>query len=202
VGVQVTTPGGPPRRFEHEPAVRQIVTSPHSQQVIEAGEPISRQEYVILKALEDARQSRGEVQEARLLAALRAERRRVVPAARRPLPRDPDGHQLCPDPMKATTAAELMDVLRQYHVWSGRPSLRRIAARSERQTSASTICAVLKSSTLPSLRVLLAIVAGCGGSDEDAGRFAAAWRAIELGIPLAAVQGADTSPTRPLRSVG
>jgi hypothetical protein len=45
----------------------------------------------------------------------------------------------------------------------------------------STMCVALKSDTLPGLKVVIAIVAGCGGGDDDQQVFATAWRRISSG---------------------
>ena len=40
---------------------------------------------------------------------------------------DADGYDLCPDPLKARTPAELVDALRRYRIWAGEPSFRDMA---------------------------------------------------------------------------
>ena len=44
----------------------------------------------------------------------------------------------------------------------------------------STMCTALNGKILPRLEVVLAIVTGCGGTEEDRQRFATAWRTIRL----------------------
>ena len=101
------------------------------------------------------------------------------PAPALPLP-DADGFDLRPDPMQAKTPADLVRALRQYRLWAGEPPLRTIARRAGTGTGASTICAALNAKTLPRLETVTAIIAGCGGSEEDQRRFITAWRAIRL----------------------
>jgi hypothetical protein len=88
---------------------------------------------------------------------------------------------LCPDPLMADTAAELVDTLRRYRIWAGEPSFRQMAVDSHQLAAASTLCAALNGEALPTLDVVQGVVIGCGGSEEDQKRFAAAWRRIRLG---------------------
>lgn len=95
-------------------------------------------------------------------------------------PPDADGFDLRPDPLQATTPADLVRALRQYRLWAGEPPLRAIARRAGTGTGASTICTALNATTLPRLEIVTAIIAGCGGSAEDQRRFTTAWRVIRL----------------------
>lgn len=105
--------------------------------------------------------------------------------------RDADGYSTKPDPLAARTAAELVAALREYREWAGRPSFRRMAARSRQKVAHSTICTALRrDDELPKFNVVLAIVAGCGGGDRDLRAFATAHRRINLGkldTPVAAI---------------
>jgi hypothetical protein len=103
----------------------------------------------------------------------------VTSAAALPLP-DTDGIDLKPDPLQAKTPAELVRVLREYRLWAGEPPLRWIAGQSGNAAAASTICSALRAETLPRLGTVIAIVAGCDGSEEEQRRFVTAWRAIRL----------------------
>jgi hypothetical protein len=100
-------------------------------------------------------------------------------AATLPLP-DADGFDLKPDPTEAQTPAELVRAMRQYRLWAGEPPLRTIARRAGTGIGASTICAALNAKTLPRPETVIAIIAGCGGSEDDQRRFITAWRAIRL----------------------
>jgi len=93
---------------------------------------------------------------------------------------DSPGSRLCPDPLTAQTAAELVAVLSRFRVWAGEPSFQDMRRLSEPTTAASTMCKALGGSTLPSLRVVRAIVTGCGGTPEQLQAFATAWRRIRL----------------------
>jgi hypothetical protein len=98
-----------------------------------------------------------------------------------PPPADAEGFDLRPDPLEARSPAEFAAALRQYRVWSGDPSLRDIAHRAGGRAAPSTIWQALRASdAVPRLEVVMAIVAGCGGGEEDQRRFATAWRAIRL----------------------
>jgi hypothetical protein len=108
-------------------------------------------------------------------------RRAGVTATAKPPPPDADGVDLRPDPLNASTGAELVAALRAYRVWAGEPPFRRMAAASGQRAAAATLCTALNRGELPTLDVVLAIVAGCGGSDEDQRRWATAWRRLRLG---------------------
>lgn len=98
-----------------------------------------------------------------------------------PPPADVEGFDLRPDPLGARSPAEFAEALRQYRVWSGDPSLRDIARRAGGRTAASTIWQALRTNdAVPRLEVVMTIVTGCGGGEEDQRRFATAWRAIKL----------------------
>jgi hypothetical protein len=88
------------------------------------------------------------------------------------------GHDFEPNPLAATTAAEFMAVLRDYRVWSGDPSWREMARRTG-GVSHSTLYNAMNRDTLPSLRLVRAIVVGCGGNDNDLQEFSAAWQRIQ-----------------------
>jgi hypothetical protein len=93
---------------------------------------------------------------------------------------DADGFDLRPDPLQAKTPADLVRALRQYRLWAGEPPMRAIARRAGTRVGASTIWTALHATTLPRHEIVIAIVAGCGGSEEDQRRFSTAWRAIRL----------------------
>jgi hypothetical protein len=90
--------------------------------------------------------------------------------------RDAAGYSLKPDPFTARTGTELVAVLRRYREWAGNTPFRQMAARTRWKVAHSTMCVALKSDSLPPLKVVMAIVAGCGGTDEDQQAFATAWR--------------------------
>jgi hypothetical protein len=96
--------------------------------------------------------------------------------------RDAEGYNLKPDPLQAQTAAELTEALRQYRAWAGNTPFRQMAARARQRVAHSTMCVALKSEDLPGLKVVLAIVAGCGGGQADQEKFATAWRRINAGM--------------------
>ena len=97
--------------------------------------------------------------------------------------RDAAGFDLRPDPLTAATNAELVARLRQYRQWAGDPPFRAIAAQAGQIVAHSTIYVALNSDELPSLKVVLAVVAGCGGSEEDQRAFATAWRRLKAATP-------------------
>ena len=101
--------------------------------------------------------------------------------------RDTAGYDLRPDPLTARTSAELVAMLRKYREWAGSPPFRAMAERTRWEVAHSTMCVTLKSDALPALKVVIAIVAGCGGGDDDQQVFATAWRRISSGT--AGIQG-------------
>jgi hypothetical protein len=103
---------------------------------------------------------------------------------------DAEGFDLKPDPLAARNPAELMTALRQYREWADQPSFRKMARQAGQPIAASTLCVALRSNDLPRLNVLLAIVAGCGGGEEDQQRYATAWRQIKRGPVLRVVHPA------------
>lgn len=102
------------------------------------------------------------------------------PAPGRTVPLIPDapGHDLCPDPLRAHSPAELVCALAEFRAWAGNPPFRVIEQGCARQISIATISTTLRSTDLPPLRTLLAIVEGCGGTSEHQQRFATAWRKL------------------------
>jgi hypothetical protein len=95
---------------------------------------------------------------------------------------DAEGFDLRPDPLTAQTPAELVCCLQQYRQWAGSPSLRTIVTQSGQMIGTSTLCNLLRSGTLPSLTAIMAVIIGCGGSEEDQKRFATAWRQISSSL--------------------
>lgn len=116
--------------------------------------------------------------------------------------RDAEGFDLCPDPLRASTPGELVEAVRAFRIWAGEPSFREMAKRAGSRTAASTICTALGSEhELPRLQVVLAVIAGCGGSEDDQRRFATAWRRIRLGH-VAAGHGQERPDLRVVPAAG
>jgi hypothetical protein len=104
---------------------------------------------------------------------------------------DAEGYDLKPDPLEASTAAELMAALRAYRDWAGRPSWRTMAGRAGQAFVHSTLWAAMNRDELPGADVLAAILAGCGASEEDRRAFMSAWRSISAGRGRAGDSGGD-----------
>jgi DNA-binding CsgD family transcriptional regulator len=105
-------------------------------------------------------------------------RRRTHPP--RPPVDDADGHDLRPDPLTASTPADLLAALRAFRTWAGEPGFRVMSRRSGYGAAASTMCTTLNGHTLPGLEVVRAIVEGCGGTEDDVKLYATAWRRIKM----------------------
>jgi len=86
-----------------------------------------------------------------------------------------------PNPLAASTSAELVEAMREYRRWSGNPTYRAIAERAHHAVAHSTIYVALHSSDLPARAVVVATIVGCGGSAEDQRMFATAWEDISSG---------------------
>jgi DNA-binding SARP family transcriptional activator len=116
----------------------------------------------------------------------RKPRKQQPPAAEHPDQALPDipGHEHCPDPLQAHTAAEFMDALRDFRAWAGDPSFRQMAQRAadhgHRKASAATMHQALGSDELPRQEIARAIIIGCGGTREHEQAFVTAWRALRL----------------------
>lgn len=91
---------------------------------------------------------------------------------------DVSGLDQKPDPLTATTSAELIQVLWKYKSWSGNPSWRVMAKNANQMVVHSTMYAAMNTDTLPKFEVMKAIIIGCGGGEEDLKAFASAWRRI------------------------
>jgi hypothetical protein len=90
------------------------------------------------------------------------------------------GLDMCPKADNVQTAADLMEALRLYHIWAGKPSYRTMERQCGRRFAASTICTALRSNKLPSLDLVQAVIAACGGTEEHKKAFASAWRRLVL----------------------
>ena len=102
------------------------------------------------------------------------------------VPGDLQGYELKPDPLAARSAADLILALREYRVWAGDPSFRTMARKAAQRVSASALCvalgdAALHRDELPRLPVIIAVVAACGGDQDDHAAWATAWRLLRMG---------------------
>jgi DNA-binding SARP family transcriptional activator/transcriptional regulator with XRE-family HTH domain len=110
--------------------------------------------------------------------AVSAERVGTVPGAAT-VPDSP-GFDLCPDPLTARTAPELVRTLARFRLWAGEPSFREMERACGHAVAAATMCTALKSDNLPSLQLVLAVVSACGGAEDHQQAFATAWRTIRM----------------------
>jgi hypothetical protein len=93
---------------------------------------------------------------------------------------DVTGFDLCPNPLTAKTAADLVRALSQFRLWAGEPSFRDMERRCEHKVAASTMCMALTCGKLPRMPVIHAILTACGASQEHHQAFATAWRKIRM----------------------
>jgi hypothetical protein len=107
------------------------------------------------------------------------------PRSAQPLPpplADAEGYNLRPNPLGAATVADLMECVRQYHIWAGNRGLRVMARHIEQQLSPQTLSNLLKSDQLPRLGdQMRLLIEACGGDAEDQQRFVTAWRRFKMG---------------------
>lgn len=85
-----------------------------------------------------------------------------------------------PDPLTAATPAAFIEALRRYRFWAGHPSLRSMQRQSGNAVASSTMHAAMSGDTLPPLRIVTAIIIGCGGSENDLQQFGTAWRRLAM----------------------
>ena len=106
------------------------------------------------------------------------------PVAATPAVLDPPGLDLCPDPGTAQTPADLMDALRTYRIWAGKPSYRALESVIKNQRgqhfSSSALHAALTGNDLPALALVQAVITACGGTDAHQQMFASAWRRLTM----------------------
>ncbi|MEU0568592.1 hypothetical protein ABZ297_24885 [Nonomuraea sp. NPDC005983] len=96
---------------------------------------------------------------------------------------DLPGYDLQPDPMRASSKEEFLAVMREFHVWAGEPSFREIARNAGKTVGASTLCEALDANRpprLPTLKVVMAFIHGCGGSEDDLVTWTTAWRRVRM----------------------
>jgi hypothetical protein len=115
----------------------------------------------------------------------------VRPARKAPAPRavqDAPGCEMWPDPGQVQTSAELVAALQEFREWAGDVPFRVMAERSGQLVSASTLHRALNGTALPPQAAVIAVIAGCGGSEEDKQRFVSAWRRIRKARSTGAAQ--------------
>ncbi|MFE3454956.1 hypothetical protein ACFXJ8_39140 [Nonomuraea sp. NPDC059194] len=87
---------------------------------------------------------------------------------------------LKPDPLTANTKEEFLACMQDFHVWAGELSYRQIVINAGKTVGASTLCEALKGKQMPSLKVVIAFIKGCGGSEDDLVQWTTAWRRIRM----------------------
>jgi len=113
-----------------------------------------------------------------------ASERRFVSAKFAPeVPDDLPGAGMKPDPLKAKSVPEFIELMGKYRRWAGSPSYRVMANRVGVRSS-SRFCEALKSDRLPTFALLNAFVVSLEGTSADFQRWAAAWRALEGQTPV------------------
>jgi len=94
---------------------------------------------------------------------------------------DTPGHDQRPDPLAAMTAKDFVKTLADLREWAGVPSFREMERRCGHEVAFSTMCTALGNDKLPSLKVVLAIVAACAGGEEHEEQeraYTTAWRKL------------------------
>jgi hypothetical protein len=139
---------------------------------------------VAQKRIEDTRKDLAAAMQMTALASTIAHE--ITRAARRaaevtPPVADVAGFELQPNPLTAQSEAELVEMARTYRTWAGAPSFRKMAAQAGQAASYTTLRNALLSDELPAQRVFRAIIAGCGGDEEEQSRYVTAWRQFKVG---------------------
>jgi hypothetical protein len=97
---------------------------------------------------------------------------------------DLEGHPLKPDPLTASTPAELQKLLRAYWVWAGEPSPRDVARDSGGAFSHTTAYKLLDPNGPPFRRLkqvyVRGLIRGCGGDDTEQRLWVTSWRRIRI----------------------
>lgn len=97
---------------------------------------------------------------------------------------DVSGHDLKPDPLRASSPEELETMLREFWLWAGRPSPRDVARASGGAFSHGTISKLLleTSDRPPPLKLayVQGCIRGCLGDEEEIRRWTTAWRMVHL----------------------
>jgi DNA-binding SARP family transcriptional activator len=98
-----------------------------------------------------------------------------------PVP-DVPGRDLRPDPLTAETPAEFVTALIKLRQWANNPPYRKMAELCGGTVASATICTALTrdKDKLPSQEVVLAVVAACGGGQEQERAWTTAWRQLEM----------------------
>jgi DNA-binding SARP family transcriptional activator len=123
------------------------------------------------------------------------------------IPDAPGYDYLLPEPLTAKTAADFVNALKDLRGWAGNPSFREMARRCGHAAGFSTICTALGKDELPSWDMVRAIVAACGGSEDQERAFASAWRKLRKAQEPGRQQGKQPAqrnlyPIRPLAHNG
>lgn len=96
---------------------------------------------------------------------------------------DLDGYETCPDPLKASSTEEFVDLLSRYRLWAGSPSFREMQRRCRGAAAASTFCKMLKKTEeLPAQHLVRAFIQGCAGDDQAVRRWITAWRRLQVSL--------------------
>lgn len=96
---------------------------------------------------------------------------------------DLEGYETCPDPLKAGSTEEFVDLLGRYRLWAGSPSFREMQRRCRGAAAASTFCKMLKKpGELPAQHLVRAFIQGCAGDDQAVKRWITAWRRLQVSL--------------------
>ena len=94
-----------------------------------------------------------------------------------PVP-DAPGYDLKPDLDAVQTFADLTAALRDFRIWAGEPSYRKMAADCGQLLSSTAIYRALHSDRPVTATAVQAAIRGCGGTEEDEARFVRAWMRV------------------------
>jgi hypothetical protein len=91
---------------------------------------------------------------------------------------DAPGYDLKPDLDAVRTFADLTAALRDFRVWAGEPSYRKMAADCGQLLSSTAIYRALHSDRPITATAVQAVIRGCGGTEDDEARFVRVWMRV------------------------
>lgn len=101
----------------------------------------------------------------------------TIKRGRPPVP-DAPGTDLKPDLNVVQTFGDLTAALRDFRIWAGEPSYRRMAAACGQLLSSTAIYRALHTDQPVTATAVQAAIRGCGGTEDDEAGFMRAWMRV------------------------
>jgi transcriptional regulator with XRE-family HTH domain len=87
-----------------------------------------------------------------------------------------------PDPRNINTVPQLVDSMNRLHIWYGKPSLRKLAARNHSFAVSTLSDALRDRDRLPSFKLVTAFAQACGEPSDLVEQWRNAWRRVALAL--------------------